>query len=332
MMNFLLKSKVRNEDSKGLLGLYIGRVTLATSYKYNRGGGTLLGLLIILAGVIAASVILNPRTVCENPLKYDIGIIADEFNITSEEFLDTLVKAEGVWEDGTGLELFSYKPGAKFKINLIFDERQRKTIAERRSREALESGGDSYEEVTDKYNSLLSVHNIKVKQYDKDLSAYERRLASYNDEVAYYNGIGGAPKKKYTEIEKERTILENTESKLEQARNELNVLNDKINILVGEVNSLADTYNAEVAQYNNTFGQETTFDQGEYTGTEINVYQFDKISDLKLVLAHEFGHSLNLNHVENPLSIMYYLMEEQSLKLPKLSNEDIAALEVECGL
>lgn len=295
-------------------------------------GGSLFGLLVVLAIVIVIAIVVKPPTVCERPLAYDIGVIDGEFNITAEKFSELLTDAENIWEEGTGMELFTYQPGADFKINLIFDERQRKTVAERRAREALENGNGSYELLTKKYESLLFLHKTKLNEYDKAISLYEKNLTAYNDEVEYYNGIGGAPKKKYNELERKRIELENIVSQLKPVKDELNVLNSRVNTLVNEINRTAGTYNTEVAQYNRAFGAPRRFDQGEYTGNEINVYQFDAASDLRLVLAHEFGHSLNLDHVENPTSIMYYLMEKQDLKTPKLSEEDTDALKTECGL
>jgi uncharacterized phage infection (PIP) family protein YhgE len=299
--------------------------------RKNRGG-SLFVLLLVLALVIVIAVVVKPPTVCEKPLAYDVGVIDNKFNITQEEFLNLLKDAENIWEEGMGMDLFTYKPGADFKINLIFDERQRKTIAEKRAREALEIGGGSYETLTKKYQSLLSIQKSQLNQYDKAVSSYTSRLSAYNDEVAYYNRIGGAPKKKYNELERDRAALENDASSLEQQRNKLNALNRQLVPLVDKINNTAGTYNTEVSKYNRSFGAPVIFDQGEYTGDRINIYQFDKKTDLRVVLAHEFGHSMNLDHVENPTSIMYYLMEKQDLRNPKLSEEDINALKTECGL
>lgn len=297
-----------------------------------RGGGGVLGILLLFAAIATFIFVINPTTVCERPLAYDIGIVDDEFGITKDSFLSTIVQAENIWEGGMGMELFTYKPDAEFKINLIFDERQRKTLAERRAREVLEGNGASYDSLHERYDSLISQHNKKLEQYNASLTIYEKDLSKYNSEVEHYNKIGGAPEKKFNELERKRAEMENTVVLLDNRRGELDKLNDQINSLVEKINNLAGEYNTDVAKYNQAFGTATTFDQGEYTGDKINIYQFDEESDLRLVLVHEFGHALNLDHVENPKSIMYYLMEEQSLREPELSKEDMAALAAECGL
>ncbi len=302
-----------------------------TKMRQNRGG-SLFGLLIVLAIVIIAVIVIKPPTVCEKPLKYSLGNIDSKFNLSRNDFLKIVSEAENIWEKGTGMNLFTYDPEAQFKINLVFDERQRKTIAETRSREALDKGGDSYESITSKYEGLLSVHTLKFKQYEKAVSLYENRLTLYNNEVAYYNSIGGAPKKEYNKLEQERIQIKNIEFQLKKEGGELNILNNQLNTLANEVNNLAGSYNTEVAKYNRTYGDSIVFDQGEYTGNEINVYQFDEKKDLRVVLTHEFGHALNLDHVEGSSSIMYYLMGKQNLKSPILSAEDLGALNIECSI
>jgi predicted Zn-dependent protease len=64
----------------------------------------------------------------------------------------------------------------------------------------------------------------------------------------------------------------------------------------------------------------------------INIYQFHDESDLELVLAHELGHALGLNHVENPESVMYYLMEKQNLENIQLTTQDLQAIKNVCGM
>ena len=47
---------------------------------------------------------------------------------------------------------------------------------------------------------------------------------------------------------------------------------------------------------------------------------------------HDFFEVLGLDHVENPKSVMYYLLSDQDLEHPALSREDLAELERVCGV
>ena len=62
---------------------------------------------------------------------------------------------------------------------------------------------------------------------------------------------------------------------------------------------------------------------------EIDIYEFSSREKLIRVLAHEFGHALGLEHLDNPKAIMYYLNEGTN---EKLTTDDLTALKQKCRL
>ena len=124
--------------------------------------------------------------------------------------------------------------------------------------------------------------------------------------------------------------MEDLKTRLDRDRATLNSAAARLNYLGDQVNELAQKLNIEVDVHNQVFGEAREFDQGEYINGKINIYQFDAISDLRLVIAHELGHALGLDHVENPKSIMYYLMEKQNLNNIALTQEDKKAFRQRC--
>ena len=93
-----------------------------------------------------------------------------------------------------------------------------------------------------------------------------------------------------------------------------------------------EAYNSKLNAYQSRYGEAREFDQGEYNGSQINIYQFRDLPELRLVLAHELGHALGMNHTENSASIMYYLMQDQDMDAPALSPEDQAVFSRICGV
>ncbi|WP_089942832.1 matrixin family metalloprotease [Candidatus Entotheonella palauensis] len=61
------------------------------------------------------------------------------------------------------------------------------------------------------------------------------------------------------------------------------------------------------------------------------IFQFHDMDDLLLVLAHEMGHALGLNHIEPPEAIMHALMGSQNINDLAPTPADIEALQAMCG-
>src|SRR3989344_868467 len=90
---------------------------------------TLATILALLALAISGyTFYLYSLGPCEQPLKYKLGRFDTRFGINEKDFKMEIERAEIVWEKVLNSELFSYDPEAKFKINLIYDERQLATV------------------------------------------------------------------------------------------------------------------------------------------------------------------------------------------------------------
>ena len=68
------------------------------------------------------------------------------------------------------------------------------------------------------------------------------------------------------------------------------------------------------------------YDKGDYDrrSGELNIYQYDNTADLRLVLAHEFGHALGMGHVNDDQAIMSDILYQDAGTQPSLSSQDLA--------
>src|SRR5690606_36602606 len=105
-----------------------------------------------------------------------------------------------------------------------------------------------------------------------------------------------------------------------------------LNAKAAEINRRAQDLHLDVNAYNGKFGAAREFDQGNYTGNDINIFQFSGLEDLRLVVAHEFGHALGVDHLDNPESVMHYLMNEQNVTELQATADDLAAVRQSCNL
>jgi molybdenum-dependent DNA-binding transcriptional regulator ModE len=290
-----------------------------------------LSLLLVAAFALAGGYWYRVAdSTCPVPLMYSIGMIDERFGLSKEDVQKVVAEAEALWEDATGRDLFASDPQGVLAINFIYDDRQQLTVDEHKLRNVLDRKEDVSSTIKEKYEDLLTKYEKLKKTYEERVRVYENKLATHNGEVAYWNNKGGAPEEVYARLNEEQGALDKENKALSALTGTLNGLVDSINKLGEQGNKTVQDYNSQVAEYNDRFNHEREFTEGEYYNGQINIYQFKDIDELRLVLAHELGHSLSLGHVEDSHSVMYYLMDKQPSDV-SLSIADLAEFARVCG-
>jgi len=267
---------------------------------------------------------------CSEPFQYAIGTVDPRFKLSTNDFLVVASEAEKLWEDQSGKNLFKYNPDAQFKINLIFDERQQASIESDKLTQDLNQLEVSRKQITTQYGNLSEDYTQKMAKYNADVAVYEKKMKNYNKKVESLNKQGGATEKDLADLKKEKENLADLRDKLEKERLEINKLAGKTNTLASKEKKVVNEYNANISTYKNNYGDAKEFEKGLYDGKEINIYQFKQIADLRLTIIHELGHSLGIGHTNDPQSIMYYLLSDQSMENPQLMAEDLSELATVC--
>jgi hypothetical protein len=287
---------------------------------------TIILLLTIGTSVLYVSAL---HAVCAVPITYALGTLDEQFGLSQEDALAILGEAEAVWEGPLETELFRYDPDSRFVVNFIYDERQRFSEAEFGFRQRLGTVEQVNDGVRAQYVELTRQYDELKESFEERSKAYEARLENYNREVEQFNAAGGAPPDDLERLGRESTALETERREINAFARQLNLLVEQINRVGEQGNLLVEQYNRGVGEYNETFGQSRQFTQGEYRGDSINIFSFTDTNELRLVLAHEFGHALGIDHAEGRESIMYYLIGEQPVDLA-LSEYDMAEYTAVC--
>ena len=289
--------------------------------------------VIVLIGLIGTSVYFIYQTTltpCQKIQEYSIGRFDTQFGLSQAEFKDYIAESAEVWQKATGKKDFIYKPGAAFKINLIYDERQLATVQKQKTEFGLSAVENVFKQLDVNFNNFKNQHDKRVATYESNLASYKDRKAAYDAEVAKWNANGGAPKDRFAALNMERQALNTEAAHLNAEVASINNETAELNTLLEGRNAKAEEYNKIAQAYNQKYDKGLEFNQAEYTGNAINVYQFGNKKDLILALTHELGHALGMDHVENPKSVMYYIAGTNVGDSPTPTAEDLAELDRVC--
>ena len=286
--------------------------------------------LFILYGAVAvfAYFYIN-RSPCDTPVTYSIGRIDSQFGISKSDVENYTAQASNLWNSSLQKTLLKENTPSDITVNFIFDERQRATIQAEKIKAEIADQKQNLDQLKATIDSLKTEYDSKLSVYNNQKNSYEKDLAAYNSSVDYWNSRGGAPKNEYNKLNTQKTNLETQYNSLNASLNELQSLATEIKMYSETHNNIVNQVNSAVSQVNANAGKE--FEEGVYDSGKntITIYEYESITGLKRVLAHELGHALGINHVSNKKSIMYYLNNAPDFKL---SSEDATALKKVCKI
>jgi len=256
------------------------------------------------------------------PIYYDIGRLDSRFGLTRSELVNILKRAEWIWEKPSQKNLFIYQPGALFSINLIFDNTQSKLNQAKILEHQMGKIDFQHASLLKNYERKQKIVQTSQDHFHQLLRDYNRKVKSFNREVDRVHRKGFVSQEEKYKLKKLEGRLEMHKINLLIEKRKTHLLLRRHNKLISKINKLSRKYNEKAWTYNRKYGVRTPFVKGDFQGQAINVYQFFDKEELTLILAHEMGHSLGIDHVSGKKSLMHAFMGEQNLSPLKLTQED----------
>ncbi len=239
-------------------------------------------------------------------MRIHLGSVDPRFNLSQAELLSDITNSSDLWSKAYGKPLFLYDNQADLTINMVFDKRQ--------------SLNNQINNLENKLSDAKNNLKPQIEQYQKKVEDFKAQLKQFNDLVDSWNNRGGAPPDEYNKLIEQQKQLKAQADQLNQEATSLHQSTASYNLGVNQLSQTVDVFNQAIEKK----PEEGLFDPAKNT---IDIYFNVNRSQLIHTLAHELGHSLGIDHNQNPSSIMYPYTTDNI----NLSQDDLSSLKMVCA-
>lgn len=277
----------------------------------------LVGIAIYSAGTLWISKKVDVKhlieySACSPSIRYKIGTIDKRFNLSEKQVLKDIQQAEDVWEDSYGKDVFVYDPEGTLSatervltINMVYDTRQGLNNQVSQLEKNLGSGKKQL--------------NTSISDYEAKVADFNRRSEELSQKIKGLDINDPQYRQKFDEVYNENKALQDEANQLNQLAASLNQSTQSYNSQVNKLNSTINKFNSILKEKP---------EEGIYKsdGDLIEIYLNITNKELIHTIAHELGHSLGLEHINNEKAIMFPFTTE----ILKAANDDKNAIIEAC--
>ena len=259
----------------------------------------------------------------QTPIFYRVAEVDPRFNLSMQQVIQLTQQAADIWHQETGKQHFIYDPNATFSIHLVYDERQQQSHYRLQNLDQLHQQQQQWEH----QNQKLQQDKTDLETKNTLLTIKQTQLAAqfqqYNADVQRFNQQRSSSKFLADQLIQRQQALHQQAKALQQEVNLHNLKAQQINQEINKLNENNQLLVSSAQRFNQVF-KPRLFHKGNFNGKQIIIYEFSSTDDLRLTLAHEFGHALGLPHTDDPTSLMYPVIQQQNLQRFALTHSDKA--------
>ena len=259
-----------------------------------------------------------------NPLHYRIASLDPRLNISSQQMIELSKQAAAIWEKDTGQKYFVYDPKAELVIHLVFDQRQVRSMKRSENLYILEQKQQIWLNQNQQLQNIRENLAQSATQLELQKIEYQSNTANYQKTLQKLEN-SRLQKSLMMTLQQQQQLLKQQSADLQNQIEQHNLLVQQLNNEVEKSKQLHQQLNESVAAFNQNFKPQVIH-KGQFDGKQIFIYEFSSLDDLRLTLAHEFGHALGLKHTKDPKSLMYPRIKEQDAKNFQLADVDLELL------